>query len=96
MNPRHAIEPGASTPVKRKIDIIMSLVGLVLTAPLESVTALAARVLGRPVLFGQQRPGRVVRDLSCRCVRNRCPRAMTKTLGAARPLQPRPWENRFV
>lgn len=44
---------------KRAIDIIASLVGLVLTAPLQAgIAVLVARALGRPVLFRQQRPGR--------------------------------------
>jgi len=44
---------------KRAIDIVASLVGLLLTAPLQAVIAvLVARALGRPVLFRQQRPGR--------------------------------------
>jgi len=44
---------------KRAIDIIASLVGLLLTAPLQAgIAVLVARALGRPVLFRQQRPGR--------------------------------------
>lgn len=44
---------------KRVIDIVVSLVGLVLTAPLQvGIAVLVARVLGRPILFRQQRPGR--------------------------------------
>ncbi len=46
-------------PGKRVIDIVASLVGLVLTAPLQAgIAVLVARALGRPVLFRQQRPGR--------------------------------------
>ncbi len=44
---------------KRAIDIVVSLFGLVLTAPLQAgIAVLVARALGRPVLFRQQRPGR--------------------------------------
>ena len=44
---------------KRAFDVVASLVGLVLTAPLQAAIAvLVARALGRPVLFRQQRPGR--------------------------------------
>lgn len=44
---------------KRAIDIVASLVGLLLTAPLQAgIAVLVARALGRPVLFRQQRPGR--------------------------------------
>lgn len=44
---------------KRAIDIVVALVGMVLTAPLQAVIAvLVARALGRPVLFCQQRPGK--------------------------------------
>ncbi len=45
---------------KRAIDIVASLIGLVLTAPLQAgIAVLVARTLGRPVLFRQQRPGRI-------------------------------------
>ena len=44
---------------KRGIDLLAAVVGLVLTAPLQAVIALlVARIMGRPVLFRQQRPGR--------------------------------------
>jgi lipopolysaccharide/colanic/teichoic acid biosynthesis glycosyltransferase len=45
--------------VKRAFDIVGALVGLILTAPLTLLTALAIAVTtGRPVLFRQTRPGR--------------------------------------
>ncbi len=44
---------------KRAIDVVVSAVALVLTAPLQAVVAiLVARDLGRPVLFRQVRPGK--------------------------------------
>ncbi len=46
-------------PLKRAIDIVVAVVGLVLTAPLQAgLAVLIARKLGRPVYFRQQRPGR--------------------------------------
>ncbi len=46
-------------PLKRMIDIVVAVVGLVLTAPLQAgLAVLIARKLGRPVCFRQQRPGR--------------------------------------
>jgi lipopolysaccharide/colanic/teichoic acid biosynthesis glycosyltransferase len=45
--------------VKRLIDILMSTVGLVATAPLQAIIALFVRHdVGSPVLFRQVRPGR--------------------------------------
>lgn len=44
---------------KRAIDVAVSAVGLVLTAPIQLVTAgLVLAAHGRPVLFRQERPGR--------------------------------------
>jgi lipopolysaccharide/colanic/teichoic acid biosynthesis glycosyltransferase len=43
---------------KRVVDVLGSVVGLVLTAPLQAIIALlVGRKLGRPVLFRQTRPG---------------------------------------
>jgi lipopolysaccharide/colanic/teichoic acid biosynthesis glycosyltransferase len=43
---------------KRVLDIIVSLAGLLLTAPLQALLALlVARKLGLPILFRQERPG---------------------------------------
>ncbi|WP_347351504.1 sugar transferase [Intrasporangium sp.] len=45
--------------VKRGIDVTVAAVGLVLTAPIQIVTAVTVLVVhGRPVLFRQQRPGK--------------------------------------
>jgi len=45
--------------VKRVIDVAASAVGLLITAPITTVTAVAVAVsMGRPVLFRQQRPGK--------------------------------------
>lgn len=45
--------------VKRVIDVAVSVVGLLVTAPITTVTAVAVAVsMGRPVLFRQQRPGK--------------------------------------
>ena len=45
--------------VKRVIDVIASAVGLLITAPITTATAVAVAVsMGRPVLFRQQRPGK--------------------------------------
>ncbi|WP_324650011.1 sugar transferase [Georgenia sp. H159] len=44
--------------IKRGVDVILSSVGLVLTAPLQIGVAVLVRVkLGAPVIFRQQRPG---------------------------------------
>jgi lipopolysaccharide/colanic/teichoic acid biosynthesis glycosyltransferase len=46
-------------PVKRAIDVLVSGVGLVVTAPLQACVALLVRTrLGSPVLFRQRRPGK--------------------------------------
>lgn len=46
-------------PLKRGLDIILSLFGLVITAPIQLIVALLVRInLGSPVLFKQQRPGK--------------------------------------
>lgn len=43
---------------KRATDVVLSAIGLVVTAPLQAVIAvLVARDIGRPVLFRQKRPG---------------------------------------
>ena len=56
------VRPSASRTddvVKRAIDVIVAVLALLFTAPLQAVLAvLVARNLGRPVLFRQQRPGR--------------------------------------
>ena len=45
--------------VKRATDVLVSLIGLVVTSPLQiGIAILVARRLGRPILFRQQRPGR--------------------------------------
>ncbi|WP_280513525.1 sugar transferase [Intrasporangium calvum] len=45
--------------VKRGMDVVVSAVGLVVTAPVQLVVAAVVRVaLGSPVLFRQQRPGK--------------------------------------
>lgn len=45
--------------VKRGMDVAISALALVVTAPLQAVVAcLVARDLGRPVIFRQQRPGK--------------------------------------
>lgn len=45
--------------VKRGSDILLSTLGLVLTAPVQATAAVAVRVsMGSPVLFRQPRPGR--------------------------------------
>lgn len=49
----------AYDPLKRAIDVVVSGIGLVATAPLQAVLALLVRrKLGSPVLFRQQRPGK--------------------------------------
>lgn len=49
----------AYDPLKRLLDIVAALVGLILLAPAMAATAaLVAIRLGRPILFSQQRPGR--------------------------------------
>lgn len=51
--------------VKRGMDVVVASVGLVLTAPLQAVVAvLVAHKLGRPILFRQQRPGRIGKPFS--------------------------------
>lgn len=46
-------------PLKRAIDILVSAVGLVVTAPVQAVTAVVVlAAYGRPVIFRQVRPGR--------------------------------------
>lgn len=48
--------------MKRGVDIVVSAVGLIFTAPVQVVIAAAVRVnLGSPVLFRQQRPGKDAR-----------------------------------
>jgi lipopolysaccharide/colanic/teichoic acid biosynthesis glycosyltransferase len=50
---------GAYPSVKRAFDLILSAVGLVLSAPVMAAVAVAVRRnLGSPVLFRQRRPGR--------------------------------------
>ena len=45
--------------VKRMFDVVVSLIGLALTSPLQAgIAVLVARKLHRPILFRQQRPGR--------------------------------------
>lgn len=45
--------------VKRIVDVVVSLLGLVVTFPLQAcIAVLVARKLRRPILFRQQRPGR--------------------------------------
>ena len=45
--------------LKRGLDIILSLFGLVITAPIQLIVAFLVRInLGSPVLFRQQRPGK--------------------------------------
>lgn len=45
--------------IKRGFDVTSAIAGLVVTAPLQLLTALAVRtVLGKPVLFKQERPGK--------------------------------------
>src|SRR5689334_819654 len=62
--------------VKRAFDITGALLALVLTAPLIAVVAIAVRlVLGRPVIFRQQRPGLNERLFTClkfRTMTDRC------------------------
>lgn len=49
----------AYDPVKRLIDIVVSSVGLVVTAPVQLCLAISVRLrLGTPVLFRQARPGK--------------------------------------
>lgn len=49
----------AYSAVKRAMDLIVAVVGLLLSAPIQLVIALLVRILlGRPVLFRQSRPGR--------------------------------------
>ncbi|NCC97697.1 MAG: sugar transferase, partial [Synergistales bacterium] len=46
------------SPLKRALDVVLSLMGLVVLSPVLLCTALAVAVkLGRPVLFRQRRPG---------------------------------------
>jgi lipopolysaccharide/colanic/teichoic acid biosynthesis glycosyltransferase len=46
-------------PVKRALDAVAASIALLLTLPVQAAVAVAVLVfLGRPVLFGQQRPGR--------------------------------------
>lgn len=45
--------------IKRSLDIIVALIGLILTSPIILVVAILVRIkIGSPVLFKQQRPGR--------------------------------------
>jgi lipopolysaccharide/colanic/teichoic acid biosynthesis glycosyltransferase len=54
-----AVPRRAYDPVKRVIDVVLALVALVLTAPLQLMIALMVRRrLGSPVLFRQERPGK--------------------------------------
>lgn len=54
----HSAVSTKSSRLRRIVDVIVATVGLVVTAPLLAVTALAvALALGRPVLFRQQRVG---------------------------------------
>lgn len=49
----------AYDPVKRALDLVISLIGLVVTLPIQGLLAmLVRRKLGAPVLFRQQRPGK--------------------------------------
>jgi lipopolysaccharide/colanic/teichoic acid biosynthesis glycosyltransferase len=51
--------PRSYDSVKRVLDVVLALVGLVVTAPVQLVVALLIRLrLGSPVLFRQLRPGR--------------------------------------
>ena len=53
-----AAQPQNGTRLKRTFDIVLSLVALVLLAPVMIMVSLAVMVaLGRPVLFRQRRPG---------------------------------------
>lgn len=50
--------PSLRSPLKRALDVALSLMGLVVLSPVLLCTALAVAVkLGRPVLFRQRRPG---------------------------------------
>lgn len=49
----------AYDPLKRALDVVLAVVGLVVTAPLQAVVVLLVRRdLGSPVLFRQKRPGK--------------------------------------
>jgi lipopolysaccharide/colanic/teichoic acid biosynthesis glycosyltransferase len=49
----------AYDPLKRLIDIVVSVAGLIATAPLQlAIAVLVRRRLGSPILFRQQRPGK--------------------------------------
>jgi lipopolysaccharide/colanic/teichoic acid biosynthesis glycosyltransferase len=53
------IRGAAYDPLKRLIDCVVAIAGLIVTAPLQLViAALVRRRLGSPVLFRQQRPGK--------------------------------------
>ncbi|MBK5201058.1 MAG: sugar transferase [Spirochaetaceae bacterium] len=45
--------------IKRLFDVILSLIGIIILSPLMLILALLVRIkLGKPVLFGQKRPGK--------------------------------------
>jgi sugar transferase EpsL len=47
------------TPVKRTLDVVAAMVGMIFLAPVFAAVALAVRItMGGPVLFKRQRPGR--------------------------------------
>lgn len=58
-DPRPGPSPRAYDVVKRAVDVAVSATGLVLSAPVQLVTAAVIRTtMGAPVLFRQDRPGR--------------------------------------
>jgi lipopolysaccharide/colanic/teichoic acid biosynthesis glycosyltransferase len=70
--------------MKRTIDVIGAAVGLLLTAPLLGVAALAIRLtMGRPVLFRQARPGRAAQIFTLHKLRTMIDE--TDSAGHARP-----------
>jgi len=49
--------------VKRLLDIFMALGGLIVLSPVMAVTAILVRMkLGSPVIFTQERPGKIGKD----------------------------------
>lgn len=70
----------AYDPVKRIVDVLLSAVLLVVTAPVQIAVAVAVRlILGSPVLFRQDRPGRG--DVVFRLVKFRTMRDVDESQG---------------
>ncbi len=68
--------------MKRGVDILVSLAGLIVLAPLMAVIALAVRLtMGSPVVFRQQRPG--IHERPFTILKFRSMRDVTRSSGVA-------------